>query len=382
MSSIKILIAAMFCFFIVSCSNEKNDGKFIVTGNLKNAKDQHIYLEQLFFSDKAPEVLDTAELKNGIFSLHGKSSEEGLFRLRLENDKNIYLIINDQPDINVEANINDNTINSQNVKTPINTALKNMIVGMMTRGEAMDRCGIVLDSLKAIQSDSLYAIERNKLDLLNQDFEKYLNKYIDSSKDPILTIFGIGNDRNNDPEVIKKRVADLTKRFPKHKGVGELISQYNKFLAELNKPKPENPAKPAVGSIAPDFTMNGVDDKPFSLSQLKGQYVLVDFWASWCGPCRGENPNVVAAFNKYKNKNFTVLGVSLDDDKGKWLAAIKEDNLSWKHISDLKGWTNAAVSLYGFDGIPYNVLIDPQGKILATELRGSALDEFLGKELK
>ena len=149
-----------------------------------------------------------------------------------------------------------------------------------------------------------------------------------------------------------------------------------------NKPKPENPAKPAVGSIAPDFTMNGVDDKPFSLSQLKGQYVLVDFWASWCGPCRGENPNVVAAFNKYKNKNFTVLGVSLDDDKGKWLAAIKEDNLSWKHISDLKGWTNAAVSLYGFDGIPYNVLIDPQGKILATELRGSALDEFLGKELK
>ena len=110
--------------------------------------------------------------------------------------------------------------------------------------------------------------------------------------------------------------------------------------------------------------------------------MLVDFWASWCGPCRGENPNVVAAYEKYKNKNFTVLGVSLDEEKNKWLKAIKDDNLSWKHISDLKGWSTAAVPLYGFDGIPYNVLIDPQGKILATELRENALGDFLEKTLK
>jgi peroxiredoxin len=134
--------------------------------------------------------------------------------------------------------------------------------------------------------------------------------------------------------------------------------------------------------MAPDFTLPNREGKAVSLSSYKGKYVLVDFWASWCGPCRGENPYVVAAYQKYKSKNFTVLGVSLDENKDDWLEAIKKDKLEWDHISDLKGWSSLVVPMYGFDGIPYNVLLDPTGKIIATELREEALDLFLSKAIK
>lgn len=128
--------------------------------------------------------------------------------------------------------------------------------------------------------------------------------------------------------------------------------------------------------------MNDVNGKPVSLSQLKGKYVLVDFWASWCGPCREENPNVVAAYDEFKNKNFTILGVSLDDNKAAWLNAITEDKLDWTQISDLNRGNSLSLTAYGFDGIPYNVLVDPQGRIIATGLRGSALQRKLAEVLK
>ena len=137
-----------------------------------------------------------------------------------------------------------------------------------------------------------------------------------------------------------------------------------------------------IGTMLPDFTQNDVNGKPFKLSSLKGKYVLVDFWASWCGPCRAENPNVVKAFNKYKSKNFTVLGVSLDQDKAKWLEAIKKDGLAWNHVSDLKYWNNAVAAQFGIQSIPASFLIDQTGKIVARDLRGADLDKFLETSLK
>ncbi|HVW95596.1 MAG TPA: AhpC/TSA family protein [Mucilaginibacter sp.] len=141
--------------------------------------------------------------------------------------------------------------------------------------------------------------------------------------------------------------------------------------------------KTAPGVMAPDFTQNDKDGNPVKLSSFRGKYVLVDFWASWCGPCRQENPNVVRVYNKYKEKNFTILGVSLDKQSGRndWLAAIKNDGLAWTQVSDLKFWNNSAAALYDVKAIPANFLIGPDGKIIAKDLRGDDLDDKLAEVL-
>jgi peroxiredoxin len=133
----------------------------------------------------------------------------------------------------------------------------------------------------------------------------------------------------------------------------------------------------AIGNPAPVFTNNDVNGKPVSFTSLKGKYVLLDFWASWCGPCRQENPAVVKAYQRFHNKGFDIYGVSLDTDKAKWVAAIKKDRLDWMQVSDLKGWKADVVSLYGVQAIPMNYLLDKNGIIVAKGLRGEDLDKKL-----
>jgi len=157
----------------------------------------------------------------------------------------------------------------------------------------------------------------------------------------------------------------LTKSYPN----SDWVKDFDKNV--------QSAKKTAVGQAAPEIELETPEGTKLALSSLKGKYVLIDFWASWCRPCRMENPNVVKVYQKYKDKGFEILGVSLDADKDKWLKAISDDGLTWKHISDLKQWQSSVVPLYGIEGIPMTVLLDKDGKILAKNLRGEALEQKL-----
>ena len=378
----KLLVGILMIAGIISCNEKTEKGRFTVTGNVRNAENQKIYLEQLFFSQKDPEVIDTGEIKNGKFTVSGISPEEGLYRLRFQKQETGYIFINDAPKIIFKADVKDMSLTGPEFNTHANKLFKNFLLGVDGRQKNMTALSAEIDSLqKNKERDSIVKLKIINLNKEGGDFKNFIVKSIDTTSDPVVAMFSLGYTRGIDPAELKTVIPNLSKRFPKHNGVATIISQYNELLVKKETP-PVQKSKPVVGSQAPDFSMADASGKQIALSSFKGKYVLIDFWASWCGPCRGENPNVVANYNKFKNKNFTILGVSLDEDKTKWLEAIKKDNLNWAHVSDLKGWNSASVPLFGFDGIPYNVLIDPTGKIIATELRGEELGKKLAEILK
>ncbi len=380
----KLLPALAIVMILFSCNKGADKGKFTVNGELRSTKSQKVFLEELFFSQKPPEVLDTGITKDGKFTVSAIADEEGLYRIVAENGTDAFFFVNDGSNINFTADENKPGRANQSFTGAANSSLKKLMLYSDSVENLIGAKDRVLTELKksgTADTDSVYMALKKDLTTLNEMLTKYCFDFLDTTKSPVVALFA-AYLAPVEMSKIETPLTGLIKRFPDHKGVAGAISYVKAQMAQKDQPQTKDQSPATIGSAAPDITMNDVNDKPFSLSQLRGKYVLVDFWASWCGPCREENPNVVAAYNQFKNKNFTVLGVSLDENKDAWLKAITADNLPWQHISDLKKWTSAVVSLYGIEGIPYNVLVDPQGKIIASGLRGQDLQNKLSEILK
>jgi len=370
------IFAAILFFFSCNHSDKKT---VVVSGKFVNAPEVVVYLEMIGADDQ-PQVVDSVSMKGGVFELKANTIEESLLQLRFPDTQSspFIFLASDNEKIKLTGDWNDFS-RLRFEGSPASERLRLFLDSLARSQQEM----LAIEKFSSSQSDStakLKALQayQDKISQANQ----YIRSVAEKDQSPVVSLFAASlMSQSGKVEEIEIVMNGLQKKFPRHAWVNKVVEQFRTDL-EQSKNSQSAAAKIVPGAIAPDLTMPDQTGKPLSIGSFRGKYLLVDFWAAWCGPCRKENPNVVAAYEKYKSKNFTVLGISLDKDKDSWLAAIQEDKLNWPHMSDLKYWESAAVPAYGIKGIPFNVLLDPTGKIIAVGLRGAALDQKLAEVLK
>lgn len=372
----KYLIIASAALVLGACNKKASNGGdeskpgYKVTGKINNLSEGKIYLDELGEAQFISR--DTAEIKaDGTFVLEGNVPEPGIYKLGL-NNQDMILFVLDNKEIQIEATAPDMAKNytvkgsedSERIKD-----LNSIMIGTDSRLKELNQRYITASTtgdqaaMKAIEKE-FYTIQ--------EENQKSLKKFIRENPNSVVAAYATTYLINPEQEfaftdsmnnVFQKTLPD---------------SKYTKALSA----KIQKTGGTAIGVTAPEIKLPSPDGQEIALSSLRGKYVLIDFWASWCGPCRKENPNVVRMYNKYKDKGFEIFGVSFDQNKDKWVQAIAADKLTWPHVSDLKGWESSAAQLYGITSIPHTILLDKEGKIIAKNLRGEALEQKLAEVLK
>jgi peroxiredoxin len=351
-------------------------GKFVLQGKVASSKVTKAYLR---YTVDERRIVDSAVVKRGAFQFQGALATPVAAYLTLSHEGTSLAKSRDMAPLYLEPGTLKLTTPDSASKVAIKgSALNNSAAQVQAQLKPLDKeYKALMREYMAGRNAHLEATALDKIEVRADANEAAQNEikyaYLTAHPDDPYDLFLLPQAVGYAPEAknYAVRFATLSPRL-RATPQGQRIATKIKQLERV-----------AIGATAPDFTQNTPDGKPLTLSSLRGKYVLIDFWASWCGPCRQENPNVVKAYTAYKEKGFTVLGVSLDRENGReaWLKAIEKDGLAWQQVSDLKFWQNDVAKEYGVQAIPQNFLLDPNGKIVAVNLRGEKLQETLSQLL-
>ncbi|GAL84993.1 hypothetical protein MYP_2221 [Sporocytophaga myxococcoides] len=379
-----LIVAVVFGCSEKKESEKKEEGKFSfeLSGTIKNGGGKKLYLDKL--ENQTWAHLDSVEIgSDGSYQFKSALAEPDYALLQIDT-QNVLIIIDGQ-NIKFNSDLRDLPGNASvegSKATAEYLAFFNQMNEIQKAQNKLQQKGMLFQMKK--QEDSIPAI-MTELKGLQEKSRKLTMASIDSVL-PSLSVFSMVNylDFQSDLPFLKKIADEMNKAYPNSKYTKLLSSEVEKALAmKKQEEEKEKLSKVSVGKKAPEIALPNPNGKIIKLSDYKGKYVMIDFWASWCGPCRMENPHVVELYKKYKDKGFNILGVSLDEDKEKWKNAIMKDGLIWEQVSDLKGWASSVNPVYEVQAIPLTYLVDKEGTIVAKNLRGqdltNKLEELFGK---